>query len=82
MGRLSPNDFGLFDMAGEVHQWCLDDYDKSDVLSDWRKLIEEKYHLNKKVLRMGSDRRGRGTLETTSTHCGLSFGFRVVYIRE
>ncbi len=57
VGSFSPNAFGLYDMHGQVWEWCEDDYHKSyhdvDVPTDGGGLLSKNSHIPK-VLRGGS----------------------------
>ncbi len=35
MGSFAPNALGLYDMAGNVWQWCADNYKKNGALRHW-----------------------------------------------
>jgi formylglycine-generating enzyme required for sulfatase activity len=53
VGMLRPNDFGLFDVLGNVQEWCQEA--KSEVASDWdREDTKVVTNLDRRILRGGA----------------------------
>lgn len=62
VGHYAPNDYGLYDMAGNVSEWCIDSYNEStyiiaNALSpyyDYSAIDEDPTAMKRKVIRGGS----------------------------
>ncbi len=57
VGKKKPNELGLYDMSGNVFEWCWDNYEKDYFLSDDAKKanpLGPKWNKGSKVLRGGS----------------------------
>lgn len=83
-GLLQPNAFGLFDMAGNAAEWCLDaiSSDYKNAPSSAEKYVEDE--LAMKVIRGGSYKDGREQLSPTFRNSNIptvrsaDVGFRLV----
>lgn len=53
IGKMKPNELGLYDMSGNIYEWCMDWYDKNQPFTGITDpaLVGENFH---KVLRGGS----------------------------
>ena len=67
VGSYSPNELGIYDMSGNVWEWCFDDYrsyTSNDVVDPIRNTM------NKKVIRGGG-------FKSTPSYCRSTYrGFR------
>lgn len=50
---LRPNELGLYDMCGNVYEWCEDDYDDDPILNNISNPIFKNEKANSKVCRGG-----------------------------
>ena len=60
VGHYAPNDYGLYDMAGNVSEWCLDAYDETTyqmanaMTPNYNAKDDDKLAMKRKVVRGGS----------------------------
>ncbi|MCQ2299500.1 MAG: SUMF1/EgtB/PvdO family nonheme iron enzyme [Bacteroidales bacterium] len=62
VGHYAPNDYGLYDMAGNVSEWCLDSYNESTYIIanaltpyyDYQAAEDDPAAMKRKVIRGGS----------------------------
>ncbi len=81
----APNPWGLFDMHGNVWEWCLDEYDR--ILPGGANPLAVDLGTEQRVVRGGSwayddancRSAARGSAEIDDTACGI--GFRVVLVK-
>jgi serine/threonine-protein kinase len=86
VGRLKPNDFGLFDMLGNVRQWCQESYGDYPSRADPAADPEDQQEIvgaRGRILRGGSfndappELRAAYRIDAPPTSRGYMFGFRV-----
>ncbi|RLC20050.1 MAG: hypothetical protein DRH93_14400 [Deltaproteobacteria bacterium] len=88
VGSFPPNELGLYDMGGNVKEWCRDVYDKKAYARHYKKnpVYEGKGSL--KVVRGGAFTDNTSNLRCTSRDKSISgmrsdtIGFRLVLIRD
>jgi formylglycine-generating enzyme required for sulfatase activity len=74
VGLKAPNGLGLFDMSGNVWEWCQDVYAPGGTAVVGRERSAEKNDARERVIRGGS-----WNLDAWSARCSRRFGFREDY---
>ena len=74
VGLKAPNGLGLFDMSGNVWEWCQDVYAPESHAARGRERLEQTHDVRERVIRGGS-----WNLDAWSARCSRRFGFREDY---
>lgn len=88
VGKFKPNAFGLFDLHGNVHEWCEDWYEAGYFLNSPKRDPAGPAFGNERVLRGGAWTDGMNTTRSAwrngnpPHHRGQSIGFRVLLSDE
>ncbi len=88
VGQKQPNAFGLYDMHGNVWEWCEDDWDNSyaNAPSDGSAWVDKPGRASDRVNRGGSwgfsavSCRSAYRMKDPPTHRSTSVGFRLVRV--
>jgi formylglycine-generating enzyme required for sulfatase activity len=74
VGLKAPNGLELFDMSGNVWEWCQDVYAPESHAARGRERLEQTHDVRERVIRGGS-----WNLDAWSARCSRRFGFREDY---
>jgi formylglycine-generating enzyme required for sulfatase activity len=87
VGRLQPNELGLYDMSGNVGQWCWDCYDKNYYQTSTTDNPTGQVGGSERVIRGGDDDSNAWIVRTTTRGFGspslrFAIGFRLVRLAQ